>query len=56
MLLDEAVYDLLQIINNNSYQGRWYNKIKSNLDYSDLLGPDKIVRIIKGPGNQKYEY
>ena len=30
--------------------------LQLNLDYSDLLGPDNIVWIIKGLDNQKYEY
>jgi len=30
--------------------------VQSNLDYPDLLGLDKIVRIIEGPDNRKYKY
>ena len=30
--------------------------VQSNLDYPDSSGPRQIVRIIKSPDNQKYEY
>ena len=32
------------------------NSLQSNLNYPDSLGPNKIVRIIEGPDNWKYEY
>ena len=31
-------------------------RIQSNLNYSDSLGLDEIVRIIEGPDNREYEY
>ena len=43
---------------------KWWNErtvaqlvgLQSNLDYLDLLGLDEIVRIIKDPDNQEYDY
>ena len=31
-------------------------RVQSNLDYPDSLELDKIVQIIEGPDNWKYEY